>query len=188
MGTSKSLSRRKRTGNRNKGSGRNIPATPLNPKHHLIAWLNLTTTGATTASFTYKQLLALAEAQISTREIQTAAPTSTATVYNYVEVVAVEAWSSPFNNPTSTTTGGSYENIIGLDLTVGPTSAIMPRSTSADISVGFGDRAYTRVQGNLTTWGAKDSAAVAAVVDWRTLTSVANPTLPLTLKFHVNMW
>jgi len=139
-------------------------------------------------SYTYKQLVALAEAQINTRDIQITVPTTTASVYNFVEVVAVEAWSSAFGNPSSSTTGGVYENVISLDLTVGPSSAIMPRSTNADVSVGFGDRAYTRVQGNVTTWGDKNATTVAALVDWRTLTSVGNPSLPLTLKFHVNLW
>ena len=179
--------RKKRTPRENVAGGRNIPSTPLNPKYHILAWLQLQPTANSNYSFTYQQLLKLVETQLSTRDIQTSLPTGTASVFSFLEVCKVEAWSSPYGNPLVTGTGGAYTNIVALDLTVGPTSAIMPRSTKADVSVGVGERAFASVRGNPSTWGAKDSATVAVSMDI-TKENSGDKFLPLTLKFHCNVW
>ena len=144
-------------------------------------------TASSNYTFTYQQLLKLVEAQLSTRDIQTLLPSGTAAVFNFLEVTKVEAWSSPYGNPLVTGTGGAYTNIVALDLTVGPTSAIMPRSTKADVSVGVGERAFASVKGNSSTWGGKDSATVAVSLDI-TRENSGDKFLPLTLKFHCNVW
>lgn len=183
-----SQSRKKRTPRENVAGGRNIPATPLNPKYHIIAWLQLSPTALNKYTFTYQQLLKLVEMQLSTRDIQSSIPTGSATVFNLIEVCKVEAWSSPYANPQTVVAGSAaYTNIVALDLTVGPTSAIMPRSTKADVSVGIGERAFTSVRGNPSTWGAKDSAVIAASLDI-TWENAGDKSLPLTLKFHCNVW
>ena len=180
--------RKKRTPRENVAGGRNIPATPLNPKYHILAWLQLSPTADSKYTFTYQQLLKLVETQLSSRDIQTLLPTGLANVFNFIEVCKVEAWSSPYGNPQSVVSGSAaYTNIVALDLTVGPTSAIMPRSTKADVSVGIGERAFASVKGNPSTWGAKDSATVAVSLDI-TKENSGDKYLPLTLKFHCNVW
>jgi hypothetical protein len=190
----KSPSRRKKSGGRQiTGSGRNIPATPLNPKYRVIVWLEYAITSTEkTRAFTYAELLKLAEAQLLSREIQKVVPSelTAAKVFTYVELAMAEAWASPYANPTvAVATPSTYTNVPRIDLTVGPTSAIMPKSTVADTCVGIGERAYAKVRGNSSTWGGSTSTAVAAVVDWQTENQVAGSLfLPITLKFHVNLW
>ena len=122
------------------------------------------------------------------RDIPTLIPSGTASVFNFIEVKKVEAWSSPYGNPAVVVSGSAaYTNIVALDLTVGPTSAIMPRSTKADVSVGMGERAFASVKGNPSTWGARDSATVAVALDI-TRENAGDKFLPLTLKFHCNVW
>ena len=180
--------RKKRTPRENVAGGRNIPATPLNPKYHIIAWLQLSPAAVSNFTFTYQQLLKLVETQLSSRDIPTLLPTGTASVFNFIEVKKVEAWSSPYGNPAVVVSGSAaYTNIVALDLTVGPTSAIMPRSTKADVSVGMGERAFASVKGNPSTWGARDSATVAVALDI-TRENAGDKFLPLTLKFHCNVW
>lgn len=187
----KVTSSRRRSGKRRSpGSGRNIPATPLNPKYHLIAWLEAATSGPNlNLSYTYAQLLKLVETQLTTRDIQNTLPTGNAAVFNNIQVMEVEGWSSPFANPSPSTAepAVAITNISRLDITVGPGSAMMPKSTIADVCVGIGERAYVRSRGNASTWGAKDSSAVAVSVDFSKSNS-GTATLPLTLKFHVNVW
>ena len=91
--------RKKRTPRENVAGGRNIPATPLNPKYHIIAWLQLSPAAVSNLTFTYQQLLKLVETQLSSRDIPTLLPTGTASVFNFIEVRKVEAWSSPYGNP-----------------------------------------------------------------------------------------
>lgn len=185
------VSSKRRSGKRrNTGSGRNIPATPLNPKYHMIAWLEAITTGTSlNLSYTYAQLLKLVETQLATRDIQNTLPTGTATVFNNIQVMEVEGWTPPFANPSPAASDppSVITNIPRLDITVGPTSAVMPRPTVADVCVGIGERAYVRARGNASTWGAKDSSVTAVSVDFSKATS-GSATLPLTLKFHVNVW
>lgn len=183
---------RRRSGKRRSknGTGHNIPASPLNPKYHIVAWLEAPTIGvSTTLTYTYAQLLKLVETQLASRDIQTTLPTGTATVFNNVEVCEVEGWTPPFANPTPAVADPPtvITNIPRLDIIVGPTSAIAPKPTIADVSAGIGDRGYVRVKGNSTTWGAKDSTTVAVSVDFQKSNS-GTATLPLTLKFHVNVW
>jgi len=180
--------RKKRVPRDKVAGGRNIPATPLNPKYHIIVWLQLSVAAASSYNFSYSQLLKLAETQLSTREISTSLPSTQATVFNFVELCKVEAWSSPYSDPRTVMTGSdAYTNIVGLDLTVGPTSAIMPRSTKADVCVGIGERAFATVRGNSSTWGARDSAVTAVTLDI-IKENAGDKWLPLTLKFHCNAW
>lgn len=184
-------SSKRRSGKRlARGSGRNIPAGPLNPKYHLMAWLEAPTTGATNnLAYTYAQLLKLVETQLATREIQTTMPTGTAAVFNNIQVTAVEGWTPPFANPTPAMSDPTtvITNIPRLDIIVGPTSALAPKPAIADVSVGIGERGYVRSVGSPSTWGTKDSTTVAVSVDWQKANS-GSATLPITLKFHVNVW
>lgn len=188
----KSVSRKKRTGSRQiTGSSRNIPATPLNPKYRVVVWLEQGISALDkSTSYTYAQLIKLAEAQLVARNIQTTIPTTGPAVFNYIEVAMAEAWSSPYANPqVAAATPTTYTNVPRIDLTVGPTSAIMPKSSIADVNVGIGERAYAKVRGNSSTWGEKTSTVTAVVVDWQTENQTsASIFLPLTLKFHVNLW
>lgn len=185
-----SSSRRRSGKRRNTGSGRNIPATPLNPKYHMIAWLEAITAGPNlNLSYTYAQLLKLVETQLATRDIQNTLPSGTASVFNNIQVMEVEGWSPPFANPSPSVAEPAtmITNITRLDITVGPTSAVMPKPTIADVAVGLGERAYVRSRGNASTWGTKDSSTTAVSVDFAKSNS-GTATLPLTLKFHVNVW
>jgi len=191
----KSASRRRKSGKREiLGSGFNIPATPLNPKYRVIVWLEQAVTSLTkTQAYTYKDLVLLAEAQLKTRDIQTSIPSgvTAASLFTYVEVAICEAWSSPYANPqvSAATNPTSYTNVPRIDLTVAPTSAIMPKSTFADTCVGIGERAYTRVKGNASTWGKNDSTVTAVQLDWQSeFQNASSLFLPITLKFHVNLW
>lgn len=140
-------------------------------------------------SYTYAQLLKLVETQLSTTDIQVVLPTGTAQVFNNIQVMEVEGWTPPFANPSPSSSEPAVviTNIPRLDITVGPGSAMMPKSTIADVSVGIGERAYVRSRGNASTWGTKDSTAVAVSVDYQKSGS-GSATLSLTLKFHVNVW
>jgi hypothetical protein len=180
--------RKKRVPRENVAGGRNIPATPLNPKYHIIAWLQQPPGPTSNFTYTYAQLLRLVENQLSTRDIPISIPAGTASVFNFIEVCKVEAWSSPYTNPQGVSESSlAYTNIVSLDLTVGPTSAIMPRSTKADVTVGISERAFASVRGNPSTWGAKDSTETAVALDI-TRENAGDRFLPLTLKFHCNVW
>lgn len=158
----------------------------MNPKYNLGVCLNVVPV-SDAFGITYKQLAALAEAQIKSRKIQEVMPTTAATVFTSIHLHEVQAWGSAIITTTDPTVKTRNETR-AISLTVGGTSAMVPKSTSADLVVGLGERAFARCRGSATTWGPADSATNALNVILTTDAVGEGSASPVFFRFNVSLF